>query len=194
MPFQCKKCNKVFKCQRDLTRHLNGSRPCIKPVLKCEKCGYETTILSSFKQHQQRKTPCNTTQEPGKILDKLNRLEEKIDDITSESKKQKTKKTEPQEQYIYVIQEREFVKDNQKIYKIGKTTQDINIRVQSYPKNSVLKYLKQVDDCNFIEKQIIKEFDKLFVRKPEYGREYYEGDIKNMTKEIEKITDLPIIE
>ena len=41
-------------------------------------------------------------------------------------------------QYIYLLQEREFIKTKEPIYKIGKTKQVNNKRFGQYPKGSVL--------------------------------------------------------
>ena len=40
--------------------------------------------------------------------------------------------------YIYLLQEREFINSNQNIYKIGKTKQEHNNRLRGYPKGTEL--------------------------------------------------------
>ena len=42
--------------------------------------------------------------------------------------------------FIYIIKIREFVNNNQNIYKIGRTTQDNLKRFNNYPKGSILLY------------------------------------------------------
>lgn len=85
MTFACHKCNKQFSSNRDLMRHLNGVRPCVKQILICEKCGYETTNNTSFKRHLERKSPCGINllsidkdAEIQKIYDRIDKLEKKI--------------------------------------------------------------------------------------------------------------------
>ena len=77
--------------------------------------------------------------------------------------------------YIYLLQEKEFIKTN--IYKIG-ITQEIN----QYPENSSILFQL---DCNNISeeqiiKQIIKQFTENFIQRTNIGNEYFEGDSKKM--------------
>jgi hypothetical protein len=85
------------------------------------------------------------------------------------------------EHHIYIIHEREFVNTGQPIYKIGKTTKSIK-RLSQYPKDSKLKLLLAVENCHESEKLLIVKFDEMFVNKAEIGREYYEGELKEMIK------------
>ncbi len=89
--------------------------------------------------------------------------------------------------FIYIIKIREFVNNNQNIYKIGRTTQDNLKRFNNYPKGSILLYYFYCDDCKIIENNIIQLFKKLFIQKKELGNEYFEGDIYLMMIEIAKI-------
>jgi hypothetical protein len=45
---------------------------------------------------------------------------------------------EDNNEFIYLIKEREFIKNNEEIYKIGKTKQMALKRIKDYPKNSIL--------------------------------------------------------
>jgi len=82
--------------------------------------------------------------------------------------------------FIYLICEREFLKTNEKIYKIGKTI-NIKNRMPSYPKDSRL-YLCFYCTTNIdtIEKDLILSFDVMFLKRTDIGSEYYEGDVKLM--------------
>jgi hypothetical protein len=76
--------------------------------------------------------------------------------------------------HIYLIKEREFIKTNENVYKIGKTT-NIKNRMPSYPKGSrvyVIYYC--ATDIHLVEKQLIQEFDKKFKKRTDIGNEYYE--------------------
>lgn len=78
--------------------------------------------------------------------------------------------------HLYLIKEREFIKTNENIYKIGKT-KNIKNRMPSYPKDSrvyVIYYC--ASDIHKVEKELIKEFDKLFKKRTDIGNEYYETD------------------
>ena len=78
--------------------------------------------------------------------------------------------------HLYLIKEREFLKTKENIYKIGKT-RNIKHRMPSYPKDSrvyVIYYC--ASDIDKVEKELIKEFDKLFKKRTDIGHEYYETD------------------
>ena len=92
------------------------------------------------------------------------------------------KEISPKPGFIYLICEREFIKTNEKIYKIGKTI-NIKNRMPSYPKDSLL-YLCFYCDKNIdtIEKNLISSFNLLFLKRTDIGAEYYEGDVKLMIK------------
>jgi hypothetical protein len=85
--------------------------------------------------------------------------------------------------YIYLIREREFiVHGNTPIYKIGKTTQNINKRLSCYPKNSELLLAIQVNDAHMAEKELLKEFQQRFIHRKDIGNEYFEGNENEMMK------------
>ena len=73
--------------------------------------------------------------------------------------------------YIYLLQEKEFIKSN--IYKI---------EISQYPENSIILF--QIDCNNISEeqiiKQIIKQFIENFIQRTDIGDEYFEGDYKKM--------------
>lgn len=82
--------------------------------------------------------------------------------------------------FIYILREREFLKTNEQIYKIGKTVNMKN-RMPSYPKDTRL-YLcfYCCSNIDAIEKHLISTFDIRFVKRTDIGSEYYEGDIVQM--------------
>lgn len=86
--------------------------------------------------------------------------------------------------YIYLIQEREFIEDKKKknIFKIGKTTQDRFKRLNGYPKGSEIIIWIQCNNCHKIENEIIKIFKTTFLHKKQYGNEYFEGNCMTMVK------------
>jgi len=83
-------------------------------------------------------------------------------------------------QYIYLLQEREFIKTKEDIYKIGKTKQSNDKRFKQYPKDSILLYQIICDNCDFIEKNLIKEFKNKFTHCKTIGNEYFKGNYKYM--------------
>lgn len=89
----------------------------------------------------------------------------------------------------YIIWEREFIKTGENIYKIGKTTQSGLKRHNQYPKDSILIVQEYVFDCDSVENEIKKTFDKVFKNRRDIGREYYEGDITSMKNGFRNIVD-----
>lgn len=78
--------------------------------------------------------------------------------------------------HLYMIKEREFIKTNENIYKIGKSI-NIKSRMPSYPKNSCIYGIVYCSlDIHRAEKDLIQHFDKRFKNRPDIGREYYEVD------------------
>ena len=86
--------------------------------------------------------------------------------------------------YIYVLQEREFIKTNEPIYKIGKTTKGAFNRFGQYPKGSKLKFLIQVNNSHIKETDIKNTLDTLYKKRIDIGSEYYECDIKSLIKTV----------
>lgn len=102
--------------------------------------------------------------------------------------------------FVYMIQEREFLHSGEPVYKIGKTTQLPNSRLAGYPKGSRIIYYIDVSfsGCHFMEKQLITEFDRLYIQRADIGRESYEGDLEKMkatflriVKETDHLTEVP---
>ena len=87
-------------------------------------------------------------------------------------------------QYVYLLQEREFVNSKEQIYKIGKTMQLNSKRFAQYPKGSILLLQVVCLDCNICETQIIQLFTHKYTRRRDIGSEYFEGDYNGMIADI----------
>ena len=83
-------------------------------------------------------------------------------------------------EFIYLIKEREFIKTKEKIYKIGKTKQENLQRIKSYPNGSILLLYIITNDCDKKEKLIIQKFKEHFIHKKDIGNEYFMGDYNHM--------------
>lgn len=92
--------------------------------------------------------------------------------------------------YIYLLQEREFIKTKEPIYKIGKTRQKHNDRLKQYPKGSKLLLQISVDDCDKFERDIIKLFREKYKWRKDIGHEYFEGNYNEMIKDIKECTNI----
>lgn len=89
--------------------------------------------------------------------------------------------------YIYMIHEREFKTQDKNVYKIGKTKQVIENRLNSYPKGSEVILSTQCENCDEMERKIINVFKKQYIQKTEYGNEYFEGCKCKMINTINEI-------
>jgi hypothetical protein len=83
-------------------------------------------------------------------------------------------------EYIYLLQEREFIKTNENIYKVGMTKKENYGRFNQYPNGSNLLFQMVCNDRIIIEKQILNFFKEGFQQRNDIGREYFEGDYKSM--------------
>ena len=84
--------------------------------------------------------------------------------------------------YIYLLREREFIKTDENIYKIGRTQKPNLDRIKSYPNGSDLIFYIKCDDCVTLEKRIIHRFIEVFNLRKDIGNEYFEGDWEEMVQ------------
>jgi len=82
--------------------------------------------------------------------------------------------------YIYLLQEREFIRLGEKIYKVGKTKQENTSRLKGYPKGSILLFQMECINCDLIEKIIINQFCVKFKHETDIGAEYFKGSKHEM--------------
>jgi hypothetical protein len=87
-------------------------------------------------------------------------------------------------QYVYIIQEREFIKTSENIFKVGKSKQENNKRINQYPKQSKLLLQIVCDNCDKLEKKLINIFKYKYNHRKDIGNEYFEGDHEDMIKNI----------
>lgn len=83
-------------------------------------------------------------------------------------------------QFIYIVQTKACVDQNDSTYKIGRTTLMPNQRMLGYPKNSEIIMFIRVDDSIALERRIKELFDINFIKRLDMGVEYYTGDINDM--------------
>jgi len=84
--------------------------------------------------------------------------------------------------YIYLLQPLQSITNNENIYKIGKTKRNNFKRFNEYPSGSILIIQSSCRDCDLMEKTLLKLFNDKFIKKTEYGREYFEGDVTEMKR------------
>lgn len=90
------------------------------------------------------------------------------------------------EGHIYVIKEREFIKTKENIYKIGRS-KNIRNRMPSYPKDSLIYSILYTKDVNRTEKDMIRRFDTIFIKRRDIGVEYYECKEDEIMREVTKM-------
>lgn len=86
--------------------------------------------------------------------------------------------------YIYLLREREFIKINENVFKLGKTTRMGLDRFKSYPNGSDLLLHVKCLDCHIAEKYLLKLFDRRYKKRIDVGSEYFEGDSNSMMIDI----------
>lgn len=98
-----------------------------------------------------------------------------------------------QTNYVYMIQRHDFVLLDVPIYKIGKSRQKNNKephltkRLNNYPKESKTIKCIIVNDCDIIEREIIKQFKIKFTQCLDVGTEYFMGQLELLEEEFDKI-------
>jgi hypothetical protein len=99
-------------------------------------------------------------------------------------------------EYIYLIKEREFIKTEEEIYKIGRSSQYNAKRINQYPNGSIILLIIFCGNSGEIEKCLIIEFKKLFKQRRDIGLEYFEGCFLKMrdviTENVKKLDNITI--
>ena len=98
-------------------------------------------------------------------------------------------------EHIYVIQEREFIRLNEKTLKIGKTAaghdnDGILKRLKQYPKGSTTHAVFEVKNCTIAEKELMNNLinHPECIQMREYGLEYFNvGDTDKFIDIVKKI-------
>lgn len=85
--------------------------------------------------------------------------------------------------FIYLLQEREFIRLKEPIYKLGKTSNPRG-RFNSYPKGSRIYLLIKCNDCNIAEMELLQKFRDIFVPRLDIGKEYFWGSLHDMIRTI----------
>ena len=90
-------------------------------------------------------------------------------------------------EYVYLLQEREFIHSGDPVYKIGRTSQENTKRAAQYPKGTVLLLQCTCADSRFVEGQIKTLFKAKYAQAREFGVEYFRGDAAAMIHDINRI-------
>lgn len=91
---------------------------------------------------------------------------------------------------LYIAQTAQFFTSKQNVFKIGRTNQPINNRIQGYDKGcELIYYCKCLDHCD-AEAKAKKEFRSKFIPRTDIGTEFFEGDIDTMISVMQNLTML----
>ena len=93
-------------------------------------------------------------------------------------------------EFIYLLQTRESLKNNENIFKIGRTCRLELGRFNDYPNGSILHFHMPCINSTDIERELIKIFNKQFQNIHDYGKEYFEGNLLDMIDIISKKVSL----
>ena len=171
--YNCVKCDKNYKTKKYLISHQSKSNGL--NILSCSKCMFIFTSSQSKSNHI-KKNNCIAKS----IINNINNQQHFINNDNNNENKE----------FIYLLQEREFIKTKEPIYKIGKTKQEKLKRIKSYPNGSELLLYIVCNNCDEIEKTIINKFKSHFIHKKEFGNEYFMGDYNSMIDTIYNIIRL----
>lgn len=209
--YQCPRCGYSSKYKSSIKNHYNKKKVC-QPILLdlqikdcieelnkqtepiCKYCNKVFSRNDNLKRHQQSckdKKIYEDLEIENKYLKEQIENKDKIVEAERKKKEEKIKQIleSPQQenldidQFIYIVQTREFKNSNQDIYKIGKTINPRN-RLTSYPKGSKIFLIYPCLDCDTTEKNVIKIFSEKFIRRTDLGNEYFQGSVRLMAKEI----------
>jgi hypothetical protein len=84
-----------------------------------------------------------------------------------------------EQECIYLLQEREFVKSGENVFKIGRTI-NFKSRMCDYPRGSKIVKVTNIFDATKAEKELLLIFEKTFLQRKDIGKEYFEGQSNQM--------------
>lgn len=95
------------------------------------------------------------------------------------------KPRKPAYNYIYLLSTKAHRDDGRLIYKVGKTTQNIAARINSYGRGTVALLTMACVDCHTAERELINMFKLKYSLRE--GYEYFEGDCFAMMRDIQDV-------
>lgn len=182
---KCKYCKKTYSRKDTLRRH----------IIKCKhndsshKTNYEDNPIYSYVPIQ------NTFDEEYEFLAPIDEPIKKNNeyfDMLENDNENNDNNINPYKykiHYIYLLLEREFIKTNEPIYKIGKSIQKNTKRINSYPKGSILLLQTMCSNCHIIEKKLKQLFKRRYKLRNDIGHEYFEGNPHQMRRDINNLID-----
>jgi DNA-directed RNA polymerase subunit RPC12/RpoP len=155
---------------------------------KCSKCDKKFSTSSTFNYHTIHNV---CTKKRGYECSFCNKkFDHKSHYQIHENSHVKKNIIKPNDGFIYIIHEREFIRLKEDTYKIGRT-HDYEYRLTQYPKSSKLIKVFKVTNMHISETEIKRYLSNIkdIKRKTEYGSEYFETNIANLISNMEVCLD-----
>ena len=205
--YKCEKCNKEFYQKCNYLLHINKKNPCnSKDLINENKIlldkikELENKLKENNKELENKLKKLNTGNnifkgEINTLKELLNNKDIEIKDLYKNiynKTKDNDIKIKKIQEYVYIIRECDFVRLNENIYKIGRTSKaNPEDRFQKYRKGTEIVGFFGVKDSIECEKKIINCFSNHnnIKKMSEYGKEYFEGNKKELLNEMLQIVD-----
>jgi len=88
-------------------------------------------------------------------------------------------------EYIYLLQEREFVRSGEETYKLGITNKIHSPKFNKNINGGVLLYLSISNNSKETKQKILSIFKENFIQKKYNGNDYFSGNYTDMIKIIQ---------
>ena len=190
--YNCNICKKEFKFESEFLRHEKTQKHIknvnnntinnnLENISNLNSINYEEKYNKLLIEMSNLQSKYNELINKNSDLDKLNKeLENKFNLLEKISNKESNNN-----EYIYIIHERTFVKTNANIYKIGKT-KNIKNRLNGYSKGSKLLFTIPCIDSTIMEKIILKYLkeNNKYIQAKEYGNEYFICELNILMNDI----------
>ena len=217
--YKCDKCLKEFNKKHNYEVHINRKFSCINNYIDkdliIQNLTDENIELKNKEVQNRLLNNIELTNTIKTLEDKIKQLEEKTLILYTQNKEKQellnnkdieiknlyqNKNTKNKDDgdikikmvqgYVYIIRECDFVRLNEDIYKIGRTSKtNPEDRFQKYRKGTEIIGFFRVNDSIECENKIIKCFSNHtnITKMNEYGKEYFQGDKNELLIEILQI-------
>ena len=205
MNFLCIKCNHAFSSRDSLNKHMARKTPCLivnttdNNKFKCTSCNRVFKSNQGLKKHIFDRCPIIKNKEKKDIENiamqtQIDKLTDTVNELKLALNAQKTdiiyvpkiiESTDITTGIIYLIQPEELLKTNR--YKIGCSTKSGLSRIYAYKKNSRYLYIAECINPSILETNIKNAFNNKYTLIA--GKEYFEGDEKNIVNDFVKIVN-----
>lgn len=180
--YPCPFCDKVFTMRQGRYQHKKHCSNNPNRITGKEKKEWTRTktLVQELKQLLTSDVVSKMMEEKPKPVQKE---EQPVD-----PKPQKESQLPPETGNIYVLIEREFIKTNEKIYKVG-CTNNMRNRLSAYPKGSMVILNRTVMNYRDVERDILNKLLKTegIKQAKDIGHEYFECDINVLLRVVERV-------